>query len=311
MGIDSMRFVDEVALRRSEEYFKQAIALDPTFAEAHAQLALTDVLIGDEVSATPRSDYGRALSESRRALDLDPLLAEAHVAFGNAKLRTDWDWGNAKHEYLRALDLDPKSVDALDAYARFLSATGQQMDSLRVIAVAQTLDPLSIRIRYDKALLIYLARDYPQAIKELRSLVEVQPELADARKSLSDAYARAGQWNQAARELMIWLRQIQVGPEEIRATARVLRTDGLRELWRRHARGEGCPQKSDMYGIPFNRAVYSALLGETEPAIAGLHGAYEQHDPRLLYLKVDPQFDEVRSDPQFVGLLETIGLTSR
>jgi DNA-binding winged helix-turn-helix (wHTH) protein/tetratricopeptide (TPR) repeat protein len=310
MGIDSRRFVDDAALRGSEEYFKQAVALDPTFAEAHAQLALTDVLIGDEASLAPRSDYGRALLESRRALDLDPLLAEAHVAFGDAKLRTDWDWENAKHEYLRALDLNPNSVGALDAYARFLGATGQRTESLRVIAEAQALDPSSIRIRYDKALLIYLARDYPRAIKELRTLVEVEPEFADARKSLSDAYARAGLWNQAASELMIWLRQIQVGQEEIRATQRILRTDGLRELWRRHARGEGCPRNSDMYGIPFNRAVYSALLGETEPAIVGLHGAYEQHDPRLLNLKVDPQFDKVRSDPQFVGLLDIIGLTT-
>jgi tetratricopeptide (TPR) repeat protein len=307
MGLDSRRFLGEEALSKSKEYLQQAIALDSTFAEAHAQLAITEVLIGDEASPAPKSDYEDALAEARRALDLDPTLPEAHVAFGDAKLRTEWDWDGAKFEYLRALDLNPHSVNALEAYAQFLGATGQNTESLHVIERAQAMDPLSVRIRYDKAGLNYLARDYQQAIGGFAAVAEIEPDFAEARKSLSDAYARAGQWKEASNELLQWLKEMQAGQDEILATQRILYKDGLRELWRMHA--HGCTQSADNFGIPFNRAGYSALLGETETTMKWLDEAYEQHDPRLLNLKVDPQFDEVRCNPEFAKFLEKIGLT--
>jgi DNA-binding winged helix-turn-helix (wHTH) protein/tetratricopeptide (TPR) repeat protein len=309
LGVYYQALPGEETLTRSKEYLERAIALDPAFPEAHAALALTEEFIGDEVSFTPAAEYQRAIAEARRALDLDPSLAEAHVALGNAKLLNEWDWRDAKLEYLRALDLDAKSVSALEAYARLLGAIGEKEESLRLIKRAQALDPLSIRIQYDTAILRYLGRDYEQAITQLTSLLEMQPEFADARKSLSDAYAREGQWDKASTEFLKWLQQIQVDQEEIRTTQRVLREQGLPALWRQHSQGGACHRSPDSYGIPFNRAAYSALLGETDQAMRWLGRAYEQHDNRLLTLKVDPQFDKLRSDSHFVSLLEKIGLT--
>jgi tetratricopeptide (TPR) repeat protein len=183
---------------------------DPAFPEAHAALAITEEFIGNEVSLTPATEYQRAIAEARRALDLDPSLAEAHVALGNAMLRNEWDWHDAKVEYLRALDLDDKSVSALKAYARLLGAIGKKEESLRVIGRAQALDPLSFRIQYDRAVLSYLARDYEQAVAQLTSLLEVHPEFAEARKFLSDAYARDEHWDKASTELLKWLQQIRI-----------------------------------------------------------------------------------------------------
>jgi DNA-binding winged helix-turn-helix (wHTH) protein/tetratricopeptide (TPR) repeat protein len=308
LGVYYQTLPGEETLARSKEYLERAIALDPAFPEAHAALALTEEFIGDEVSLNPGTDYQRAIAEARRALDLDPSLAEAHVALGNAMFRGEWDWREARLEYLRALDLDARSVSALEAYARLLGATGEKEESLRVIGRAQALDPLSIRIQYDRAILSYLARDYEQAIAQLTSLLKVQPGFADARKSLSDAYAREGQWDKASTELLRWLQQIQVDQGEIRTTQRVLREQGLPALWRQHSQG-ACHRSPDAYGIPFNHAAYSALLGETDQAMQWLDRAYEQHDNRLLTLKVDPQFDKLRADPEFVSLLGKIGLT--
>jgi tetratricopeptide (TPR) repeat protein len=293
--------------QRPERNF-EVIAGKTLDRDGHATLALTEEFIGNEVSLNPGTEYQRAIAEARRALDLDPSLAEAHVALGNAKLLDEWDWRDAELEYLRALDLDARSVSALEAYARLLGAIGKKEESLRVIGRAQALDPLSIRIQYDRAVLSYLARDYEQAIAQLTSLLKVQPEFADARKSLSDAYAREEQWDKASTELLTWLQQIQVDQGEIRTTQRVLREQGLPALWRQHSQG-ACHRNPDAYGIPFNRAAYSALLGKTDQGMQWLGRAYEQHDSRLLTLKVDPQFDKVRSDPQFVSLLEKMGLT--
>jgi DNA-binding winged helix-turn-helix (wHTH) protein/tetratricopeptide (TPR) repeat protein len=309
LGVYYQALPGEETLARSKEYLEQAVALDPAFPEAHAALALTEEFIGDEVSLTPGTEYQRAIVEAQRALDLDPSLAEAHVALGNAELLNEWDWRDAKLEYLRALHSDARSVSALEAYARLLGAIGEHEESLRVIRRAQELDPLSIRVQYDRAILSYLARDYEQAITQLNSLLEVHPGFADARKSLSDAYAREEQWDKASTALLKWLQQIQVDQGEIRTTKRVLREQGLPALWRQHSKGNACHRSPDGYGIPFNRAAYSALLGETDQAMQWLARAYAQHDNRLLTLKVDPQFDKVRSDPHFVSLLEKIGLT--
>lgn len=307
LGVYYQKFPADQMLSGSKRLLEQAIALNPDFAEAHAALALTDEFIGEDVSVTPETDFANAIKEAQRALTLNPSIADAHVAIGNMKLLTEWDWNGARLEYLRALDLDPNSARALEAYARFLGAAGRSAESLQAIERAQLLDPDSVRIQYDKAILNYLARHYKQAIAQLERLVQVEPEFPDARKSLSDAYARRGQWSKASIELLKWLAQIGVDGQEIRTTRRILQDHGFRELWQRNSRGNACHRSPDEYGMPFNRAVDSALLGDTEPAVNWLRRAYEQHDTRLLNLKVDPQFDKVRSDPRFSSLLQQIG----
>jgi DNA-binding winged helix-turn-helix (wHTH) protein/tetratricopeptide (TPR) repeat protein len=308
LGVYFQSLVGEQAVFKSREYLRQAINLDPMFADAYAKLALTEQFIGDEYSPTPTSDYQNATVHARRALDLDGSLADAHVALGNVKLRGDWDWGAARQEYQTALKLNPNSAVAYAAYAEYLSATAQKGESLTAIARAHALNPFSTRIRYQQALLSYFARDYEQTIDQLTSLVHELPTYPDARKSLSDVYARVGKWERAAQELVAWLKLIQVDEDEIRSAQDILRRQGFRAFWRRHSRSEDCPRSPDDYGMPFNRAVYSALVDDTEPAIMWLHVAYRQHDNRLLDLKVDPEFDALRSDPRFGAVLKSLGL---
>jgi len=172
----------------------------------------------------------------------------------------------------------------------------------------EALDPSSTRMLYDRAVLSYLARDYDQAINHLRLLVALQPDFPDGRKLLSDAYAREGRWKEASAELLGWLAQADPNHDDLRAARRILREQGLRELWRQHARGKACHANPRSYGIPFYRAAYFALLDEKQPAMEWLHNAYAQHDTQLLNLKVDPRFDALRSEPEFSQLLQQIGL---
>jgi len=285
------------------------VALDPGFAGAHAALALTEEFIGDEISYTPGVHYANALAEARRALGLDNSSASAHVALGNAELRLDWDWKRAEQEYLKALELNSKSVEAMDAYARLLAATGQRDSALRLSQRVEALDPSSTRTLYDRAVLSYLARDYERAIAQLRLLAASQPDFPDGRKLLSDAYAREGRWKEASAELLGWLTEADPNQDDLRAAHRILREQGLQELWRQHARGTACHANPNSYGIPFYRAAYFALLNEKQPAMEWLRNAYAQHDTQLLNLKVDPRFDALRSDPEFSQLLQQIGLT--
>jgi DNA-binding winged helix-turn-helix (wHTH) protein len=308
LGVYYQNLADDQALLQSREYLKQALELDAVFAEAHQALALTEQFIGDEFSSLPADEYQDAVAEARRALNLDASLADAHVVFGNVKLRKDWDWDGARQEYETALNRNPSSAVAFASYAQYLAATGQKQASLTAIARAHALDPLSTRIRYQQALLSYFARDYEQAIAQLTSLVQEQPAYSNARKSLSDAYARAGKWEQASQELVNWLKLIQINEDEIRFTQDILHWQGFRAFWRRHGRGQDCSRTAEDYGIPFNRAVYSALVNDTDSAIKSLQEAYRQHDNRLLDLKVNPEFDALRSDLRFGEILKRIGL---
>jgi DNA-binding winged helix-turn-helix (wHTH) protein/Flp pilus assembly protein TadD len=308
LGVYRQKFAGKQSLTTSKKSLEQAVTLDPAFGEAHAALALTDEFIGDEISPAPATYYSKAVAEARRALELNASLANAHVALGNAKLRIDWDWRGARGEYLQALDLDPQSDEAVDAYARFLGATGQTDEALRLSERIQTLNPSSTRMLYDRAVLSYLSRKYDRAIRQLTALVMSQPDFPDAHKLLSDAYARGGQWKEASAELLTWLSQVDGNQEDVRAAHRILREQGLPELWRQHARGIACHANPTDYGIPFYRAAFFALLGEKQPAMESLRIAYQQHDIRLLDLKVDPQFDAIRSDPEFSQLLAKIGL---
>jgi len=189
-----------------------------------------------------------------------------------------------------------------------LAATGQRDSAKRLTGRMEALDPSSTRMLYDRAVLSYLARDYERAIDQLQLLVASQPDFPDARKMLSDAYAREGRWPEASAELLGWLSQADPNQDDLRAARRILREQGLRELWRQHARGTACHANPSSYGIPFYRAAYFALLEEKQPALEWLHNAYAQHDTQLLNLKVDPRFDALHSDPEFSQLLQQIGL---
>jgi hypothetical protein len=136
------------------------------------------------------------------------------------------------------------------------------------------------------------------------------PDLNAAEQYAQAALKLVPYWHYVRDILMVKIREAQAKQtKEIRTTRRVLREQGLPALWRQHSQQGACHRSPDDYGIPFNRAAYSALLGETDQAMQWLGRAYDQHDNRLLTLKVDPQFDRLRSDPQFVNLMKKIGLT--
>jgi hypothetical protein len=103
-------------------------------------------------------------------------------------------------------------------------------------------------------------------------------------------------------------RQCSIGGAFSWSTQDILHRQGFSAFWRRHARSQDCSRSADDYGIPFKRAVYTALINDTDPAIMSLRGAYRQHDSRLLDLKVNPEFDTLRSDPRFLEVLKSIGL---
>ena len=298
---------DPASWHRAREFFADAIALDSPFAPAHGALASTWNSLGRAGALLPDEAHARAHAAAEEALRLDPGLAEAHVALGTAKLMMNWDWPSAERAYRRAITLDPDLPEARQNYALLLAAMGRWPESLREIERARHLDPLDVSIHADAGRVLYLARRYDEAIVQLRSTLELEPRDPFALKLLSDAYLRKDMRAEAAAAFSRFLESVGVGDADRVVAARLLGEGGFPRLARRNLANPG-GKALDAFGVPFKVALNHAAIGHHDQALDWLERAYRQRDPRLVYLKVDPDFDPLRGAYRFQRLLRDAGL---
>ncbi len=290
--------------KRAVEYYEQAMAIDPAYALGHARLAgAYKSLVGNSV-LDPKEFTPKAEAAALRALELDEGLADAHYAL--ASLRADaWDWVGAEREFKRAVELNPNLAGARNAYSAFLSVMGRHEEAIAEIERAKALDPLSLVVDANVGYRLYFARRYDQAIGALRRTLELEQRYDIAHVILGYAYAAKGMFPEAiaAYEEAIRLGgntpsvQISLGAAHARAGEREKALGILKRLG-----------KGGEYVSPGELAILYAALGERERALASLERAYNEHDLQLQYLKVDPAYDPLRSDPRFRDLVRRVGL---
>ena len=290
-------------LNQSLEYFRQALDLDPTYASAYAGLADTYALLvwQDEL---PQKDISRAKAAATKALEIDETLAEPHASLGFARFWYDWDFAGAESEFRRAIELNPDYATAHHWYGEFLGLTGRFDDGFKELRVAQQIDPLSPIINTDLGKLLFLSHHADQAVEQLRSTLEIDPNFPLAHLFLALAYNQKGLHDQAITELE---RQVNTpGSRAIfkaslgflygQSGRRAEATSVLNEL------KEGISSKQ--FFSPFQIALVYIGLGEKDKALEWLEKAKTEHDPFLIYIKVDPNFDSLRGDSRFAKLLE-------
>jgi TolB-like protein/Tfp pilus assembly protein PilF len=290
-------------LNQSLEYFRQALDLDPTYASAYAGLADTYALLvwQDEL---PQKDISRAKAAATKALDIDETLAEPHASLGFARFWYDWDFAGAESEFRRAIELNPDYATAHHWYGEFLGLTGRFDDGFKELRVAQQIDPLSPIINTDLGKLLFLSHQADQAVEQLQSTLEIDPNFPLAHLFLALAYNQKGLHDQAITELE---RQVSTpGSRAIfkaslgflfgQSGRRAEATSVLNEL------KEGISSKQ--FFSPFQIALVYIGLGEKDKALEWLEKAKTEHDPFLIYIKVDPNFDSLRGDSRFAQLLE-------
>ena len=297
-------------LRRGVEYFQQAIRLDPDYALAYAGLADSYLLMGSvEYGALhPNEALQSAKIATLEALRLDGTLAEAHASLGYVRL-FDWDWSEAEKEYRRAVELNPNYPTAHHWYALYLTAMGRHAEAVAEIKRAQELDPLSLPIGVGVGWQFFLTRQYDRAIAEYQGVVEMEPNFYMARLWLGLAYAHEGKFEEALAEYARATELSGGGPLVLAAEAHAyaLLGEGAK------ARGlldELAVLSKERYVSPYYVAAVHTALGEREEAFAWLDLAYENRSEGMVWLKVDPTLDSLRSSPRFADLLRGVGLTS-
>jgi serine/threonine protein kinase/Tfp pilus assembly protein PilF len=189
-------------LNKGIEYFQQAITKDPTYALAYSGLADSYPLLAVYGFVAPKEAFPRAKDAALKALQLDNTLAEAHASLGYVKATYEWDWSGAGREFQRAIELNPTYATAHHWYGQTLSETGRLEEGIAEYKRALELDPLSLVINRQLGGAGFLyARQYEQAIEQLRKTLEMDPNFALAHQRLSTAYIQKSMYKEGIAEI--------------------------------------------------------------------------------------------------------------
>jgi len=296
----------EEDLRKSVAYFESALAADPQFAPAHAGLAETYSLFAFLGIMPGAEAHRRARKFAEAALRIDRNLAEAHVAIAGVKKLYDWDWPGAEAAYRRALELNPKQARAHQLYASHLSAMGRHQEAVREIRLALEMDPLSLVIGTEAAWTLYMARDFESAMEQSWKTLTMEPKFAPAQQTLGLAYEQL----ELHEEAIVEFQNARVcsgdHPSAVAALGHAYAVAGERSKAEELLR-ELEQVSRTRYVSPYWLSILYCGLGEDARAFEALAKAHEQRDVWLVWLKVEPRFDRLRSDTRFQELLGSMG----
>ena len=293
-------------IEQSIAYFEEAISKDATFAPPYVGLAdAYERLGGSFVGAPPNETRPKAIHAARKALDLDPGLAEAHALLGRV-LQKQFQWADAEVEYKQALELNPNSAAAHLEYASWLTCHGRLDEALDWSRRARELDPLGssgVTIGW----VLFQSRRYDDSIRELRSVLAVHPDDAIVHLFLAFPIIAKGQAEEAIPDLekTALMMHRSPGALELLATAHARaghRAEALRLLKELKQRRETGYVQATSFINP------NLGLGNYDEAFVWFERAYQEQSGILQWLRVHPFFDPVRDDSRFKDLQRRVGL---
>jgi eukaryotic-like serine/threonine-protein kinase len=289
------------------EYFRQAIDLDPNYALAYDGLAFAYSDGEDDFFLSPRDSIPRAAEAAKKALELDDTLSEAHLELGKVHYWYDYDWNAAEKELRRAVELGPNYASAHAYYGWYLVSVGRFQEGIEESKRAQELDPLSIQTNATAAQNLYFAHRYEEAINLFGKTLEMDPNYWFAHMFLGLSYEANGDLPRAITECQRAREAETTVPYPSAELAHAYAVSG-----RKREAEEILKQLKDRsrqsYVPAYNFAEIYIGLGDKEKALALLEKAYADRSMLLTFLKVDPEFDSLRSDPRFKDLLRRVGL---
>jgi eukaryotic-like serine/threonine-protein kinase len=278
-------------LKKSIDLFQQAIAADPNYALAYTGLAET-YTVAPAYGLGITSKQARLVSENatRKALELDPSVAEAHTARAMALCQA-WKWSEAEQEFRRALELNPNSANTHYFYAmEFLSPMKRTDQSLEEFRTAMSLDPLSAIVNTNYAAVLTTAHRYDEALAQFQKTLQSDPKFGPAHFKLSQLHATMGHFGDAVSEL-----------QKFSPTSGSFSSDANGYLALTLA---STPKNEWLAGV----AGAYGVTGNREKTFEYLERAYAEADEELLFAIRLPVFDLIRSDPRYADLMRRLGL---
>ncbi len=286
-------------LRDALAHFKASLTADPNYAPAYAGMADAYTALRS-VWVEPKIVMPPAMEAAKRAIDLDPNLAEAHVSLGSIKAFYDFDWPTAEAELTRALELNPNLAEGHHQQALLLSAMGRSKEAIAEILRAEDLDPLAPLIVSDVGWVYYTARDYARALAAGRKAVGIDPGFWYAHLTLGLGFEKVGRLDDAIASYER-ARKLDSGPLVLEmlggAYAAAGRTEDARKVLAQLTRMEQA-----RYVCPYEVATVYAGLGDKRHALEWLKKSYDAKADCTPWLNVDAKLDALRDHPDFKAL---------
>ena len=296
----------ENELKKAIECFEKALSIDPSCSRSHSGIADCYGLLCWFGAFPPREAGPLAEAAALRAVALDDSRSEAHASLGLVRYWYNWDWNDAEEKFLRAIELNPSYATARQWYAAYLNSMGRFEEAQRELEKARELDPLSLIIRMNAADPLFYARQYDRAIEHLHMLLEHEPQFFPALFNLGRAYVQKGLYDEAiaAYEKTLQLSgNRQAFPALAHAYALAGRAADAINILEDLNKREECRYIAS----PLLARIHLGL-GRKDQAFEWLQRGIEERSFWITMLKVDPVYDEIRSDPRFRDLLRQVNL---
>jgi tetratricopeptide (TPR) repeat protein len=300
-------------LNRSIEFYEQAIALDPNFAEAYADIADAHIILFNFGVRPAEETILQARESVNRALQLDPDLSRAHMSLALIQFLIDHNWTEAEKSLERAIALNPNNADAYHRYAYFLMQLGRFDESLQKAEKAREFNPLSNIVQNSVGMTYLCARRYPEAIKQLEKTAAENPQFSLPKWLLSHAYEGIGDLEKAF-EADLKALEIEGGKEfaaKLRERRQAVGISAANRLWLDEAiraketvriSSTGEKQVSNVPALfVAGRAV---IVKDREQTLRWLEQSLQEGDPKLGYVRFFARYDFIRDDPRFQAIVQ-------
>ncbi len=290
----------EESLVKAKDNFVQAIEKEPSYALAYSGLADTHAALADTF-VPPREAMPKAKEAAEKAVALDDSLAEAHAALAIVKTFYDWDWAGGEKEFKRAIELNPNFAHAHHQYAWLLAYIGREDEAEAEFRRGIQVDPLSPLITTDLNVVFVVRHQYDLSIEQSRKAMELDPNFFLPHYTTGLAAMLKGDSALAIAELRKamaltddpWIAGtlgLAYGRSGDKAQARKMLEDLQQRAKKRHV-------------TPYWISLGYMGLGEKEEALRWLEKAYEERSAWMLFIKVDPTLDPLRSEPRFQAIV--------
>lgn len=289
----------------SIKYFQQAIDRDPGYAMAYVGLA--DAYRAPVSERRPSDALAKSKAAIQKALDIDDSLADAHAVLGFIIFWYEWNWSAAESELKRAVELDPRNGDAHTFYAHLLSNTGRHEAALSEARLARELDPLNPRTNALEGQFLIHAGRVDEGIARLNATLELDPNHWMVHLFLTSGYIEKGMLEKA---IEMGRKTVQINPHSRSfsflgyALAKAGRQAEALDEMNKILTVEG-----ERWVSPYSIALLYNGLNDRDRSISWLRRGLAERDPRMVFLKVEPKWKNLRDDPRFQKIMSDVGFT--
>jgi len=302
-------FLDKLtpeSVKKAADYFQDAVVKEPDYVAAYNKLAAAYQILGNMGALSKSESRSKSALAIDKALALDALSGPAHAQKGWGALLNDLDFTTAEAEFKRAVELSPNEVQGHQGLADYYAAVGQVDQAVLEMERARQVDPLSFIVNFGVCRILYFARRFDEALAQCKVNLNFDPKSQLTLWNIKAIYQAKGIDADAA-TVFLQAAEASGAPLDVIATLKKAQHEsGLREMCKAWLLR---PNQSDerREDLLTWASIYSCA-GNKDKALVLLKRAIDERSFGIVWLGVDPTYDDLRSDPRFVSVLRRVGL---